>query len=253
MTDASVNCIINTADQLAKRKGLVRGIDERFVGAVCGLHAYTDSCGREWLLVADESGFSVRQPFFIPQFGNSDAYPSDDFQGTGAVDPNFWTGSGYERSDGSLVLAGAAADDLRWFKLASNFSYQVEIAWTVPEGRAIAAIKIGAVARLELRVINAGGSLSAALVWTEASGNVRILAAAGLPGVETGTAVLSYSRDTAKGIFAATGVVQPVGESAVQLQDVTSINAVADADFGQGTALRLEGEASIQVVQGGPL
>lgn len=260
MTDASTNVIINAADRLEKRKGLIRGLDERFAGAVCGLHAYTDECGREWLIVADDGGFSIRQPFAIPSFASSDAYPSDDFQGTGPVDPNFWTGSGYTRLGGSLALAGeTAADDLRWFKLASNFSYQAEIAWTVPsvssetDSRAIVAIKIGAVARLELRVINAGGSLSAALVWTQASGDSRVLAAAGLPGIESGVATLSYQRNTVKGIFEVQAVVQPAGGSAVQLQDAVSINAVADADLGQGTALRLEGDATIQMVQGGPL
>ena len=36
MTDSSVNCIINEADKLEKRKGMIRGLDERFAGAVCG-------------------------------------------------------------------------------------------------------------------------------------------------------------------------------------------------------------------------
>ena len=68
LTDSSKNVMINTADILAKRKGFTRGLDEQFVGAVCGLHKYTDECGLEYLLVADEAQINIRTPFFIPVF-----------------------------------------------------------------------------------------------------------------------------------------------------------------------------------------
>lgn len=263
MTDSSVNVIINRGDKLAKRKGLVRGLDERFAGEVCGLHKYTDECGREWLLVADEGGFSIRQPFAIPSFAATDAYPSDAFQSDGPVSSDTWSNTGnYSQSGGALILNAGVLNggDMRWFKDATNFSYKVEGGWVAaPDSSTIFVIKQGAVARLEGQVVSALGFITVSLVWTDATGTARVLGLLGLPlGAEAGDLTLSYSRDAVGGVFTAQLVVQPTDGDAIQMQDFTSINAVEDADFGQGTSLRIESTtgvaaASITSVQGGPL
>src|SRR5690606_999191 len=80
LEDGPFNPIVNEADVLEKRKGFVRGLNERFTGVVCGLFRYTDNCGVEYLVVADEDGIHVRQPFSIPSFLGSDALPFDDFE-----------------------------------------------------------------------------------------------------------------------------------------------------------------------------
>lgn len=263
MTDESVNCIINTADQLAKRKGLIRGIDERFAGAVCGLHRYTDECGREWLIVADEGGFSIRQPFTIPSFANSDAYPSDSFASDGPVNQTWWQNvGGYEQAGGGLVLKSGETDpgDLVWFKDASNFSYQAEAGWTTDtDSTAVVVIKAGAIARLEARLVNVSGSLVASLVWVDSTGDETILGVAGFDTEDTsGILEISYERNAAFGRFVPRLVLQATGKDAITLEDLTSINAVDDADFGQGTRLRLESttgasSSSFTEIQGGPL
>ncbi len=262
MTDSSVNCIINRGDKLAKRKGLVRGLDERFAGSVCGLHKYTDECGREWLLVADEGGFSIRQPFAIPSFAATDAYPSDSFQTDGPVSSEWSNTANYAQLGGALVLNAGILDgsDMRWFKDATNFSYKVDGGWVgAADSSAIFVIKQGAVARLEAQVISALGFITVSLVWTDATGAARVLGQVGLPvGTETGDLTLSYSRDAVGGVFTAQLVVQPTDGDAIQIQDFESINAVEDADFGQGTSLRIESitgvaAASITSVQGAPL
>jgi len=263
MTDASVNCIINRGDQLAKRKGLIRGLDERFAGSVCGLHKYTDECGREWLLVADEGGFSIRQPFAIPSFAATDAYPSDSFQADGPVSTDDWSNTAnYSQLGGALILNAGVLNggDMRWFKDATNFSYQVVGGWvSAPNSSTIFVIKQGGVARLEARVVSSLGFVVASLVWTDATATERVLGQAALPvGTETGILTLSYSRDAVNGVFTAQMVVQPTGGAAIQVQDFESINAVEDADFGQGTSLRIESTtgvdaASITSIQGAPL
>lgn len=261
MTDASVNCIINEADRLEKRKGLIRGLDERFGGVVCGLHAFTDECGREWLIVGDETGFSIRQPFFIPSFGNSDAYPSDDFQANGPVNENYWQNtSGYAQAGGGLVLATGVSSGgiLRWFKDASNFSYELEVSFTIVDGaQVVAIIKQGAIASIRGRIAQDGDEVMAELVWVSSAAEETILGAVILSvGVEDGIFTVSYIRDSVRNIYTAQLIVQPTGGTAEQLQDITTINAVADADLGQGTGVELTATASspsIPMVQGGPL
>ena len=263
MTDASVNCIINRADKLEKRKGLIRGLDERFAGSVCGLHKYTDECGREWLLVADEGGISIRQPFAIPSFAATDAYPSDSFQADGPVNSSTWTNVGnYGQSGGALVLNAGVLDggDMRWFKDATNFSYELAGGWELnPDSTVVFIIKQGAVARLEALIADIGEVFTAQLLWTDAAGVEFDMGTAGLPiGTETGNVTISYSRDAANGVFAAQLLVQPTDGEALQIQDFTSINAVDDADFGQGTSVRIESTTGISAstitgVQGAPL
>lgn len=262
MEDSSINTIINRGDRLEKRKGLIRGIDERFAGSVCGLHKYTDECGREFLLVADEGGFSIRQPFFIPSFTSSDAYPSDSFQTDGELSLN-WNNRGlYTQLGGSLLLVSTSLDggDLDWFKLATNFSYQVEGEWTSgTDATAVFVIKKGAIARLEARIVDVAGLKTADVVWTDSLGIETTIGSLTLPaGTTTGSVIFSYNRDAGNGVFTIEMVVQPTGESAQTFQDLATINALSDADFGQGTALRLERTSfasfsSIESIQGDPL
>lgn len=136
LEDGSFNQIINEGDLLEKRNGFIRGLNERFDGPVCGLFKYTDNCGIEWLLVADQTQISVRQPFAVPVNQISDAYPVDDFEGD--LDTDNWRGStDYENFGGALRLLSAAASStdlfpadsriLQWFKDASNTSYETQI------------------------------------------------------------------------------------------------------------------------------
>jgi hypothetical protein len=245
MTDSSINCIINQVDKLAKRKGLIRGIDERFAGAVCGLHKYTDECGREWLLVADQAGISIRQPFSIPSFKASDAYPSDSFQADGPVDPNRWNNrTTYQQLNGSLVLANfvLVGEDLTWFKLATNFSYQLETNFVYEAtSRTVAIIKMSLTtpARIEGRVSTDEGFQ---LIWIDVAGVETILgsvAPLALPPA-SGNVKLSYTRDTVNNDFVATMDVELEGVAAFRIQNLSLLNAVNDAGFGQATGLRLE-------------
>jgi len=263
MVDSSINCIINNSDKLEKRKGLIRGIDERFAGAVCGLHKYTDECGREWLLVADQAGFSIRQPFSIPSFRASDAYPSDSFQADGPVDPNRWNNrTTYTQLDGSLQLVPGmlVGDDLLWFKLASNFSYQLE--WNFvyeATSRTVAIIKASLTtpARLEGRISTDDGFQ---LVWIDVAGVETVLGFVdplALPPVSS-NAVLSYTRDTVNNNYVATLDVELLDLAAFRIQNLGTLNAVNDQGFGQATGVRLERSSlgvtpEILDVQGRPI
>jgi hypothetical protein len=272
MTDASVNVIINRADRLSKRKGLIRGLDERFAGAVCGLHRYTDECGIEWLLVADEEGISIRQPFSIPSFPNSDAYPSDDFQSAGAVDPNFWNNTdAYIQAGGSLRLAGSLLNggDMSWFKDAANFSYQIEVEFDLdPDSRVVGVIKQSSgSSRIEGRIIALDfldpNELQVDLVWISSLGVVSVLGSEliNIPsGVRSGTFTLSYSREigSSSSVFRVKLVVQPTDVGAVTIEDFGTLNVIDDADLGQGTSLRIERDSAASVpkilsVQGEPI
>lgn len=251
MDESSINAIINRADRLEKRKGLVRGVDERFAGSVCGLHKYTDECGREWLLVADEAGISIRQPFSIPSFRASDAYPSDSFQSDGPVDPNRWNNRElYTQLGGSLVLVSGAliGGDLTWFKLASNFSYQLEWDWAyAATSRTVGIIKMSSVtpARIEGRISTDEGFQ---MIWIDVAGVETVLDSASPISLPlSGNAQLSYTRDAVNNDFVATMDVMLTDFPAFRLQDISTINAVNDAGFGQGTGLRIE-RSSLAVV-----
>lgn len=145
LEDGSFNAIINEADLLEKRKGFVRGLDERFTGPVCGLFRYTDDCGVEYLVVADSEAIYVRTPFDIPTFLGSDSLPNDDFNES-EINEDRWTNtSDYRTFMGSLTIGLIAlqidADTvpmsrfMQWFKPAAITSYQVEIQYAlVAEG-----------------------------------------------------------------------------------------------------------------------
>lgn len=261
MTDNSVNCIINAGDQLAKRKGMIRGLDERFAGSVCGLHRYTDECGREWLIVADEGGFSIRQPFSIPSFGASDAYPSDDFSEDGPIDQYFWRNTGgYQQAGGALSLLAGETDpgDLVWFKDASNFSYQVTVDWTIDDDSTLAVIiKRNGTARIEARITQALSIAQIVLVFVDSTGSETQLGIGGLS-ASSGELVLLYSRDTVTDQYLVRLDVTPEGGSTFRIEDFTTLTALSDADLGQGTALRLESSSgassgSVLQIQGEPI
>jgi hypothetical protein len=259
MTDASLNVIINTADRLEKRKGMIRGLDERFAGAICGIHAWQDECGREWLIVADEAGFSIRQPFSIPSFSNSDAYPSDDFAVAGPVDQFFWRNTGgYEQVGGALVLRVGQTDpgDMAWFKDAANTSYRVSIGWEVADDDGVAlVIKRGATARLEARIAQDTGVATVSMVHVDRFGVAKTLLAQGIA-ASSGTMTFNYARDTSRGVFRVVLDITPEGGQTSRLDDFSTITALDDADLGQGTALRLEGLSTspkILFVQGEPI
>lgn len=145
LEDGSINGVINEADLLAKRKGFIRGLDERFDGPVCGLFRYTDDCGVEYLVVADQDGIHVRTPFDIPTFLGSDSLPNDNFEAS-VVDTSRWTNTAdYQTFIGSLVLSITALSIdagtvpatrlMQWFKAAAPSSYFVEIQYAlVAEG-----------------------------------------------------------------------------------------------------------------------
>lgn len=266
MLDSSLNVIINEGDKLAKRKGMVRGLDERFAGSVCGIHRYTDECGREWLLIADELGFSVRQPFSIPSFAASDAYPSDQFADDGPPNPTYWRNAGgYTQEGGFLrVIDGDDAEtdggEMSWFKDATNFSYEVTMNYLTKGASTVTAIiKKGDVARLEARAIQSLlAEVSIEIVWVNAAGTERVLASESLGSVDSGVFTFSYVRDAGRGVFAVTLMVTPLDGPTFLLQDFTTLNALDDADFGQGTAVRIQNILSatapgIGSIQGGPL
>lgn len=263
MDDTSINVIINRGDKLEKRKGLIRGIDERFAGSVCGLHRYTDECGREFLLVADEGGFSIRQPFAVPSFAASDAYPSDDFRSDGPVDTTRWTNTSlYTQLSGSLILRSGVLNggDMRWFKDASNFSYKLRVDYTLDGNSVVAGVikQSAGSARIGGLVTLLNGNVIASLVWTDSLGVATVLEIGGIGAVFTGSFELLYSRNTVGGQFIPTMLVTPTGGSTFVLRDLTTLNALADADLGQGTSVRIvrtlaTSTPSIEEVQGEPI
>lgn len=289
LEDGSFGMVINEADILEKRKGMVRGLDEQFTGVVCGLFRYTDECGREWLLVADQDGIAIRQPFAIPVFENSDAYPFDSFQtdpstNVGEVSTANWRNtSRYTLRDDKLVeVAGAAAmsetvlarsEFLRWFKEATNQSYQVRIEYEFEdsdsEQHQAVVIKgngdllTGAYIQGEL-VFSSTGTYQATLYLRDSSGNLNELVTTGLAGFTTpatGFFTVKYQRDVtalAEQQFLASMEITPQGGSPVTVSG--SLNAIQDADLGQvsatGVGHRLGVETpsnGVKVIDGGPL
>jgi hypothetical protein len=142
MSDCT-NVIINRNDLLEKRKGIVRALDERFGGPVCGLFKYTDKCGIESLIVADETAISIRAPYVVPVGVQADCYPGDSFALEDGEDlsSSTWNNAGlYEVQDDKMVLRAsspAVSDDntlyrtlaARWFKDACSPSYQVRVSY----------------------------------------------------------------------------------------------------------------------------
>lgn len=139
MTDCT-NVIINRSDLLEKRKGMVRAFDEQFNGVVCGLFKYTDNCGVETLVVADEQAISIRQPFVVPTFQVADCFPFDAFSQDDLtpLNPTNWNNATrYQVFSDRMVLATGVADSpsldsslpfsrsAEWFKDSCSASYRV--------------------------------------------------------------------------------------------------------------------------------
>jgi len=280
LEEGSINQIINEADILEKRNGIVRGLDEFFTGVVCGLFKYTGDCGREFLLVADEEAISIRQPFVIPVFENSDAYPFDPFTTSpdtlvGDVDTATWRNvDRYTLRDDKLVeIAGAAqmagaflepAEWVRWFKEATNLSYRVRIEYEFQpsdseqhQGIVIKGngdLLTGAYIQGEI-VFSALGTYQATLFLREASGNLKMLATVPLSGLTappTGFFTVTYTRDLTQPIdaqFIASMEVVPSGGSIVTGSG--ALNALQDADLGQISATGLGHRAGVETVDNG--
>jgi len=251
------NVVINTADILEKRKGLVRGLQEQFNGVVCGLFKYTDHCGVERIIVADESGISIRQPFALPTFTIADCYPFDAFDGADGdpLDSEKWRNAGdYEQRGDLLVpVVGAAAlasaaDDLlpaesaRWFKGSCSRSYRVRITyafqditirqrvWVVIRGNGDLSDS-----SLVLGVVDfeAGGVIhEARLVYASSSHVFTLQGKVSLSGSPAGTLEVRYDQTQRKGSL----VVDPDGGSPATINGAV-LNPIQDVDLGLVSAI----------------
>ncbi len=282
LEDGSFNQIINEADILAKRKGIVRGLNERFSGVVCGLFVYTDLCGRESLLVADEDAIFIRTPFIVPVFAQSDAYPFDAFSVDGAPNPDNWRNAGdyIVRNDSLFMAVGAAAftgsefpisDLMRWFKDASNKSYQVRVEYEFDddldgEQRASISIKgngdlsAGALLKADL-IFNRTGTYQVELFHRAASGAANSILTQTVAGTVTppsGFFSLIYTRDTGAGTFIPSVQVVPSGGAIINAAAPT-LTVIEDGDLGQissigmGFRSTLPDDLQVKVVDGGPV
>ena len=283
LEDGSINQIINEADILQKRNGLVRGLNERFNGVVCGLFKYTDFCGRENLIVADQEGIFIRQPFNVPVFENSDAYPFDDFAVSGAPNPAVWRNTtDYIVNTGGLFLALATpvfagsffptSRLMRWFKEATNKSYEVRVEYEFDdqdgEQRVSIAIKgngdlsSGALLHADLIFDRAAAVYEARLFHRAASGAEDLLLTQQVVGLLTppsGFFTLKYQRNTSANTFIPGMEIVPIGGGALIVNSPTSLTTLEDTDLGQISAIGEGYKANfppnlqIKVVDGGPI
>lgn len=253
LEDGSFNAIINEADILEKRKGFVRGLDERFTGPVCGLFRYTDNCGVEYLVVADSEGIYVRTPFDIPTFLGSDSLPNDDFNQE-EVDTSRWSNtSTYRTFLGSLALSLVATPldalvvpesrFMQWFKPAAVTSYQVEIQYAlVAEGESqnvCVAIKRTGDTYL-LANVHLGTTGYRVVVQLVQAGVATQIAAADLSGAElaNGFLRLAYVAETRT----ATCRVIPSGGDQVTL--TATLSELQDNNLGQNSAIGIVAASS---------
>ncbi len=285
LEDGSINVQINRRDILSKRSGFVRGLDEWFGTPVCGLFTYLDYCGNEFLLVAEQDGINIRQPFVLPQFLASDAYPNDNFDGSGAINVSNWrnqlryvrAGDSMAQAAGAVAFTGSRlADDLfmRWFKDAGSLSYRVTVDY-VFDPVLLVDQRVSAIIRgsgdLSLRAF-----LQADIVFNPSSGlyqvqlfhrendgtTYRALLTDDLDGITTsprGTMTFSYERDAATSSFVPVVAVLPNLGSFRTLR-AASLTTLQDVDLGLVSALAL-GQASgavsqnvaVAIVTGGPI
>lgn len=284
LEDGSINCQINQADILSKRRGFVRGIDEWFGSVVCGLFTYQDYCGNEYLLVADEEQINIRQLFELPQFTASDAYPNDTFDGDGAINVSAWRNtSRYVRAQDRMVQAlGAAAftgprlaDDLfmRWFKDAGSLAYQVRVDYRF-DASLSAEQRVGAVIRGN-GDLSGGALLQADVVFRPdtgvyelqlfhrlSDGTYQALLTQEIDGVTTdpfGTITLEYQRDLNASTYVPRVTIAPNLGTFRELE-APSLTTVQDADLGLVSGLAV-GQAGgtvsqsigVELVTGGPI
>lgn len=279
-----VNINIQPFDTMAKRNGMVRAFDERFAGVVCGLFAYTDNCGNEYLLVADQTGFTIKTPFSLPGFIVADCYPFDNFSGNdfSALDPLKWRNTGrYMQNDDNMMLAtGVPVVEetnlqlslnacARWFKDACSSSYQTQITFAFDQGvsakqRIVQVIRgsgelddFGVLfAVLDLKV---GAAYLLRLMHRAADDTIVELARRTFnPAVDAiaGSMALAYSATTR--VLSATITL---GTAAAITLLANPIHGVADANLGLISALGLmqveSGAAptdlAVAVIDGGPV
>ncbi|MCP4899946.1 MAG: hypothetical protein GY906_23505 [bacterium] len=246
LEDGSFNAIINESDILQKRKGFVRGLDERFDGPVCGLFSYTGNCGIEYLLVADQDGVKVRTPFDVPTFLGSDSLPNDDFN---ELNTTRWTNTDdYQSFLGALQLtdlANSAATGgvveesrlMQWFKPSAIESYQVEIQYNLEAaGDQVAAVVIKRdtdnylVTNVYIRP--AGYTFNMQLVT---SGVRRTLDSDALAGASIADGFLRLSYDAETRIVTARAI--PTGGSQVTL--TKTLTEAESNNLGQNSAIGL--------------
>lgn len=256
LEDGSFNAVINEADILEKRRGFIRGLDERFDGPVCGLFRYTSDCGIEYLVVADGGGIFVRTPFDIPTFLGSDSIPNDDFEGE--LDTSVWQGTDdYETFLGSLILKSTApeltttwlpADDfMQWFKDSVLTSYQIEIQYDFVAGGsgqvAAAVIKKTGSTGLQANVYYDGTTYQATLeiLLSGVRTTLQLEALGGSQLVE-GFLRIGYNAETRT----VTCRVIPSGGDQVTL--TATLTEAQDANLGQSSAIGL-GRASLDQVE----
>jgi len=249
LEDGSFNVVINEADLLEKRKGLIRGLDERFDGVVCGLFRYTDNCGIEYLVVSDQAGIKVRTPFEVPTFLGSDSLPFDDFE---TLDTTRWSNtSAYEVFLGALQLNDLdakntdnfvrAAQLMQWFKPAVVQSYYVETNYRL---EALSTKQVTSV--VVKRSTDGLSYLEAAIVTDETTyraylylvlnGSRTLLAESDVTGRKLADGFLRLSYDA--GTFTATLSVIPSGGTSLSLTG--TISEAQDAGLGQLSAVGLQ-------------
>lgn len=279
LEDGSLNAVINEEDILEKRKGFVRGLDEAFDGVVCGLFKYTDDCGIEHLIVADEDSIKVRQPFEVPVFESSDAYPFDNFDGSGSLDADKWRNtSDYVRVAGSMVqspgvapFAGTrlpASAFTRWFKDAANFSYRVQITYGFDADianeqrigiivRGNGDLSSGAFIQADLYLV--GTDLAVDISHNNGTTISRLFTGVVSSPLapHTGFLTLTYTRDLQAQTYIPSVQVVPTGGTILN-GSAPSLSAIQDADLGLKSAIALgykggsqPDELRIEVVDGG--
>ena len=261
----SFNSIVNEADLLEKRRGFVRGLDERFSGVVCGLFRYTDECGIEHVVVADQDGIKVRQPFDIPEFLGTDSLPNDGFDGD--LDTTRWSNTtDYETFQSALQLNsdsisgisnGVVALDrlMMWFKDSVLTSYQVEIQYAmIAGGDQVVAVAIKGsdtgllVTNLYLRPGGYTFNVQYVDVFT---GTRTTLDSSTLGGAALAEGFLRISYEATTRTVSARAI--PSGGAQVTL--TAQLNEVQDGSLGSessiGVARALEEQTQIEGVTGG--
>lgn len=278
--NSAINVIINTEDVLAKRKGFVRAFDEQFSGPICGLFKYTDFCGVERLLVADESGFSIRTPFTVPVFTIADCYPFDAFSlsDLSDLDEDNWRNTArYTHRSDRMALASTAASEAgiadlpalaaRWFKDSCGSSYQVRVTYSFDSTAAASSQRCFVVIRgngalqegamlLAVLTFKSGTTYESALYQIDSLGNLNLIGKGAISGLGTGTMTLAYNGTTR----VATLTVDPTTASPVTvtssqfttLQDANLglVSAIGLADLGDGSTPNQQ-SFGIDVVDGG--
>lgn len=276
LTQNSTNVTINRADVLAKRKGFVRGLAERFGTVVCGLHTYVDNCGQEWLLVASDEGISIRQPFNVPVFENDDSYPLDGFDDEDGISTDNWRNTSLylapagalQRGTGNSTAPFDAASYLRWFKAASALAYEVTIQYeftsSVSDAQ-VASVTIKGSGdfttgrRLQADVsFTAGGDYVVHLYKTTPDGGLVLLGTIDVAGSVTapsGFLKLGYRRSFPPGGVATFIPFVEVTPSGGALQELATntLTELEDTELGGFSGIGCSQWASILQVTGGPV